>query len=573
MMPLAQCSVEARTPWPFSRLLLLTSVALATCVTSPSSAQIPTPAGSPAAAQTPATTPAPPTDQTTVQGPPTLRLTGFTFTASADLSETYTSNAYGVGGSGGTYNQSDLVTSAGLSLAAHNHTLRFDGDMDLRLVGSYYANNPSFSNVYTYLNAVALAEIIPEHLQLQGTAFAQPILINNLGPLGANGRPVAAGPNSGLRDMYGYTVTPTFAFRLGDFATSTTTATQSSVFFVEPDVPSAATIPGLEVPTQSLSYGASQRIASGPDFFRLNWGLTGAWNFTELSQNLDLTSASATGDIKYALSREVVLLATLGYESITSNQPLSEDLVGPIYLGGLQLTLGPDFQMTAMAGQQFNSPSYIGNLTYRAGPFTTFTTSVTDTVTTPTGRLFDRSAQLGVNGQGNFIDTGYSVNPAIPGPVGSPVTGFDPLPIDGVGITNTIQRYRSVTSSLTYTSERTQYRLTGFATLYDTLTVLPTGFPSTGRSRGGDFAVFRTMTPQLTGGFDLWYAIDDTLGGQYKLFRGTVNAEYSFSPRTSVFLTGAYIARTADDALVAVSPSSADTSDTSVTIGIRRTLY
>ena len=414
MMSLAQRPIEARYHLHFSSVILLVgSTVLAICAASTSYAQVPMPRVGPSpAGQMPAQTPASPAVQTIVEGPPSLRFTGFTFRASADLGETYTSNAFGMGGPGGTSQGSDFVTAAGLNLAAHNHTLRFDGDMELRLVGSYYANNPSFSNVYTYLSAVASAEIVPEHFRIQGTALAQPILISNLGPLGADDRPVAAGPNSGIRSMYGYTVTPTFAFRLGEFATSTTTATQSSVFFIEPNVPTAEPLPGLEAPTQFLSYGASQRIASGPTFFRLNWGLTGAWNYTDQSaytdqtDDLQFTSASAVGDLRYALSREVAVLGRFGYQSLTSNQPLSKDLQGPVLLGGLKLTLGPNFEMNGMAGQQYNSPSYIGTLTYRAGPFTTFTTSVTDTITTPTGRLVDGSTALGVNGQGGFIDTG-----------------------------------------------------------------------------------------------------------------------------------------------------------------------
>ena len=566
MMSLAQSSIEARYFAPFSSFLLLGSVVLATCAASASSAQVPTtPAGPSSGGQAPAQTPAPPAVQATAAGAPSLRLTGFTFTASADLSETYTTNSYGVGGS-------DFITSAGLNLAAHNHTLRFDGDMALRLVGNYYANNPTFSDVHTYLTAVASAEIIPEHFRIQGTAFAEPMLINNLGPLGADDRPVA-----GSRDVYGYTVTPTFAFRLGEFATSTTTATQSSVFYIQPNGPTVQAISGLGAPTQSLSYGAAERFASGSAFFRLNWAVTGAWNYSESAYadqtgNLQFTTSSAIGDIKYALSREVAVLGTFGYQSLTSNQPLSEDLQGPVLLGGLQLTLGPNFEMNGMAGEQYNSPSYIGNLTYRAGPFTTFTTSLTDIVTTPTGRLLDRSTRLGVNGQGGFVDTGYPTNPAVTPPVGSPVTGFDPLPIDGIGITNSIQRYRSLVSSLVYTVDRTQYLLTGFATIYDTLTVVPSAIPTRGRSRGGQFSIYRTMTPQLTGGLDLGYTIEDTLGGQYNLFRGMVNANYNLSLRTAVFMTAAYVRRHSDDDLIAMVPSSADTSETSVTIGIRRQL-
>jgi hypothetical protein len=103
--------------------------------------------------------------------------------------------------------------------------------------------------------------------------------------------------------------------------------------------------------------------------------------------------------------------------------------------------------------------------------------------------------------------------------------------------------------------------------------VLPAGIPPQGRARGGEFAVFRTMTPQLTGGFEVNYSVQDALGGTFDLFGGNINVNYSISPLTSVFFQSAYIRRVASDDLIAVSPSTVDTSDTIVTIGIRRQIY
>jgi hypothetical protein len=176
------------------------------------------------------------------------------------------------------------------------------------------------------------------------------------------------------------------------------------------------------------------------------------------------------------------------------------------------------------------------------------------------------AGQLGVNGQGGFVNTGYQPNlPTVPG-----VTGYNPLPIDGLGFNNSLVRYRSASGSVVHVLDRTQYRVTGFWTHYQTLTVLPAGIPSEGTSTGVELGIFRTVTPQLTGGLTSSYTVQDAFGGQYSILAASIDLSYSFSQRTQLFYRAAYIHRGSDAALVAVSPVSGNVTDTSVTLGIRR---
>src|SRR5258706_7887966 len=112
-----------------------------------------------------------------------------------------------------------------------------------------------------------------------------------------------------------------------------------------------------------------ERICSGPDFYRLNWDVIGAVDRTTQSP-VELTNASATTTLKYALSRAVVISGLFGYESITSNQALSRSLVGPIAKAGFQLIPNRNLQLSAQAGWQYNRPSYTGDFRYQIGPFT-----------------------------------------------------------------------------------------------------------------------------------------------------------------------------------------------------------
>src|SRR5205807_2230592 len=106
---------------------------------------------------------------------------------------------------------------------------------------------------------LATAIIFPQNLVVHATAFASPVLINALGPIGAPGVPVAAGANSGSRDSFGYTLSPELLFRLGNFAASDATITQSALFLLTPRGPTVnQSIPSITPPTELLNYSVTE---------------------------------------------------------------------------------------------------------------------------------------------------------------------------------------------------------------------------------------------------------------------------------------------------------------------------
>jgi uncharacterized protein (PEP-CTERM system associated) len=499
---------------------------------------------------------------------PGLRLSGLAFSAGIDLTETYTSNASGLSGE----SSSDFLTTIGFFAQASNHTARFDGDLQYRIVADIYAKNSSYTSVYNYLTAAGTAELIPEHFFLRGTLFASPMLINSLGPLSADGRPGGRGPNSGLRDTYGYALSPILVFRLGDFASSETVLTQSGVLFADSDDTTAGPpVPGHSEPSDTVNYSAIERIRSGTDFTRLNWVLTGTWAQSNFQGN-DLTQQSGILDAQYALNQTVAIHGTVGYESYTSDHPLSEDLDGWMALGGLNLTLGPRLRADFQAGRRFDSPSYAGDIHYQLGALTSVSASYSDSVGTSAGRLLDRSGLLGVNDQGQFTDTSYGLGPgALPAGSGD-LVGFNPGPIDGIGLTNDIQRFRSFSLSALRLGERTQYRLSGFRTVAEALSVTgPSTLPRT-EATGGELRVSRTMTPRLTGDWGLRYSNNEILQGDYSIISTDANLGYAVSPVMNAFFHAAYLHRSSDSSLVAVSPLSQDLSDVRISVGLRYTL-
>jgi hypothetical protein len=327
-----------------------------------------------------------------------------------------------------------------------------------------------------------------------------------------------------------------------------------------------------------MTYGATESISSGPDFYRLNWILAGnAAKTTE--PGLEFTSATGTGNLRYAISRAIIVTGLFGYETFTSNQNLSQTVSGPIALGGVQLNPIKDFQLTAQAGWQFNSPSYQGSLFYQIGAFTSLVGSFSDTVTSPALRITGNLGSLGVNSAGDFYNTNFQVNPATPPSSVSSVSAFNPTPIDGSPITTSIVRYRSGTLSLVHISGRTQYRMTGFHTDYDTLTqftpgLFAPGFISPqGTSTGVDFAISRTMTPRLTGTVEATYTSAHENGIGYNLYQSSFNLNYLLSPVMQVYFLAGYSHRSSGAALTALSPLSADYSEAHITVGLHRQFY
>ena len=571
----AQLYADARGPrWRLVRFL--SSVALTTCAIAEAYAQAAAPAQAPGAQPTSetrsmdgTTTPGATPSGGGILGGPTLRLSGLRFTSGADLSETYTTNTLGVGNAvAAGYSSGDFITRLSLSFGAHDHTARFDGDLQYALTGSFFAEHSSYTYLSNYLNALGTATIIPEHLIFRASAFAAPILVNGLGPL------AGAGSNSGLRDTYGYSISPDLIFRFGEFARSDTIVSQSSVFFVTPGGPIIPVlVPGLTVPNQYVSYSATEQISSGPDFYRLNWLLTGTGT-KSVQAGANFEQVSGTGNVKYAVNREVAVTSTIGYQSFTSNQQLSHSLVGIIAMGGMQITLGPRFQADFSAGRQFNFPSYTGDLSYQFGGFTRLVGSLTDTVTPAAGQLLNGLGALGVNGAGDFLNTNYQVNPAAPPSTISNISAFSTAPVDGGIINNGIFRYRTASLTLVHITDRTQYRLTGYRTLTDTLTPLVGGIQNSARATGFEAGISRNITPVLTGSVGASYSLQDQSGGQfagrYRIFDGNVGLTYLMTAKMQAYVTATYSARQSDMSLVAASPFSGNLSDASITIGLRR---
>lgn len=488
---------------------------------------------------------------------------GFTREESVDLSETYETTPLGL-----QQTRSDLLTVLSLGIGLHDHTVRFTGDLQYTLLGDLYARHSKYDQLDNYLQGLVTTSLIPEHLIVGGRAFASPVVLNALGPLAASGLPVAGGTNSGMSNAYGYSISPELAFRLGNFANSDSSLTQSGLFLLSPQGPLIPElVPGAPPPSRLMTYTARELISGGSEFNRLNWQLTGTGlRLTEPA--VEFQQLSGNADIAYAISRGFALLATGGYQSFTSNQTFIRNITGPVELGGFRISSGPILQASFRAGEQFNLPSYIANFHYEIAPATTFDFSLTDSVAPPAEALLGNLNLLGVNNQGAFFNTGYQLSPVTPPLNISPVSAFNPAPISGPAITNVISRYRFATASLVHLEERTQYRLTGFWSDYNAVVITPGIAQQT--LTGGEIAIFRNLNPYVTAELSFDYRIEKLLGGGFSEADGNVSLNYQLTAMMKFYLRMLYGDRLSDTALRAASPSTTNLSDAAITVGIRR---
>ena len=312
------------------------------------------------------------------------------------------SENYDFGGGYGS-SPSDLYSQATLQLGARYNTRKIQLYANYALSGSYYARNHGLNQYINNLNFAASGEVIPEHLILNVNGFAAPTLLSRTGEISASGQLLSP---SNTTNTYGYTVEPEFFLRLRDIANSVTTASYGQVFFVYPSIPGISSAPG-SVSDQLLqllegfgtpkpvlfggiqnasSVNASQRIASGDYFGRFNWALTGSYSKQD-QQSFSDTEKDGTVDLAYAFDHTISLLATGGYSQFTATIPLSRDLSGPIYMGGLSLTPSPSFKLTGEGGVRNRFATYTGSLTWNISARTAMDGNLTDSITTPQGSI------------------------------------------------------------------------------------------------------------------------------------------------------------------------------------------
>ena len=177
--------------------------------------------------------------------PPAAPTRAYDFSAAVSASESYVDNSAGLSGG----SRSDFVSSIGFNASFHERSRLTVFSANYSFGADFYANGTQATQIRNNLLALGSIEAIPEHLVITASAFASPVIVSNLGIVTAGNRVVA----NGYQNSFGFSVGPDLRFRLGDFATSETSAAYGSTFFSRPAGSTPVVIiPGIPGPEDSI---------------------------------------------------------------------------------------------------------------------------------------------------------------------------------------------------------------------------------------------------------------------------------------------------------------------------------
>jgi len=497
--------------------------------------------------------------QTGVSGFVGSLIPGFQFSARADASETYTTNSFG--SSGG--RQDDWITLLGLGLTMNEHSARVSFDANYFGSAAFYANGTQSTQFTNDLQALANVIVVPDYVNFHASAFAQPVVISNLGAVTANGN---IGSN-GFRNSYGFNAGPEITFRLGDFASSRTSADFGAAYFTDPAGTGSFTgIPGLGGPQDTTMRSFSEKLTSGTDFSRLSWTAVALMQEMDRPQGL-FSEKAGLGHLQFAISREISLLGTGGYDWIHNTVPLMRDVSGPVGTGGIAYTPNEDFLLQFEIGQKYNDISYQGSLRWNIGPTAVLTGSATDTITTPEGQLLDNLSSLVSTSNGGLASSSalYANGTA------SSLQSFSAQQSGSMSYNQSISRFQRVSLDYSQDFARDHATVQVYAMRQTVLDRVFIGQPvnnSWGATASLSHDLSRLMSANIGGG----YANYEEFNGHANIYNVNGSLSYKLSPDTDMYFRTDYMTRTSSPALQSLSPFTGSTDDLRVTIGLSHTL-
>lgn len=487
-------------------------------------------------------------------GPP------FQLSGSVSFEQTYTTNAFGA--PSGTNAPSDTFSRGMLQLSFSYLTRLTQAVGNYSFWADYYASHHNLSEYVNYLNLGARTELIPDHLSLNVTGFASPIVTSRAGVISAGGQLLSS---SNISNTYGYVVQPEYKFRLSDIATSITDVSESGVFFVFPDVSNPVGVSATNVSNASL-FAASQRFRSGEYFGRLQWTVTG--DFNQLKQQ-SLTEKQTDGilDLAYAVDRSFQILATGGYNDFKVNVPLTRPLSGPEGMGGFRYTPSPSLQLMVEGGIRNRTPTYLGSVQWKLTERTSLLGALTDGISTPQGSIMS-----GLSGFGTaLLNPGGAVSPlapigVVPQSINPALGTVSPLLSQGLAINNFLYHYRQGTVTLSHQMERTDVALSFYEVRQTQVQSTP-GIDTSASLYGITATASRRMWSNLGGYVSLSYSKADEFGGHDQIYQGDVGLNFSLSDTLMLYAADRYLYR--QSAYASATPSG-KTWIEEIAVGIRR---
>ena len=413
------------------------------------------------------------------------------------------------------HNQADngLIWTNSASLDVSSTGARFKGALDYTLNIESTFSDRTDVDVFNDLAAFGTFEVVPDLFFIQGRAFAG----QQLGR--SNGRVSASGRNAGsdVSNVYSFSVSPFFRFRLGTWADAEVGADYQRVF--EPGNNDNSNETGDSESNRQHAIISSSGLARTDLTAQFQHEVVhaeGPNNFSE--QTTGLTTA------EYALIQEFALLGTVGYEAIDTTE-VSGDLSGVVVYGGFDARPGPRSELRFSVGHRFDQVVYDALASYKISQHATIRASYDVTFVPAQGNVLSLPTNITLDKNGDLVDvtTGLPVNQ---GDLG---LGLEEHPY----VANRAQ------ASLVADYTRDQFNLLGSFEQRDFLGIQPNEdvLYATGRWT-------HDLSPNLRIGGTLGYRMSDTAGGERDdTFLGRIDLSYDLAENATVYTAYSYTQR------------------------------
>ncbi len=452
------------------------------------------------------------------------------------LGETLTDNVF--------YSSTDRTAAAetllipGVSVSAD--TPRLQGVMTAQIQGDAYIPTSTLDQLFASLYANGTATILPDHLfvdlqssisqgsTLPGLGFINPsqlprtqqtqIFTNTISPY--------------LRESYDGKVDFELRYRFGSTNFGGNTFTSPTL------------TPGQTNLANGILNEGTFTAGTGRDFDRAQSRLTidaSSFNSSSTSRN---TQFSSYDDLQYQITPDIAALGRVGYQSIHYPLAPSATFVGPTWLVGGRLTLGPNGNYISLEyGVQEGVPGFTGSALYQLTPTITVTASLVQGVSSPAEFLQSSLATSTLSPYGGIVNQS----------TGLPTSFYVP----GSGLTNGVYRQHLFNAQITDTIGPNSYGLYGYYTNQTSLTP-PITAPTT--SEGASLSWSRDIRPDLNGYTSISYAntanavspttltsvssissVSANIGVNYLLSRnltGSVLYTFTYEPNGGVVVSG-----------------------------------
>jgi len=222
----------------------------------------------------------------------------------------------------------------GLVLNARGGRLDLDLAYALQYL-DYFATDSASGDVNHRLRGEARAELWRERLFLDATVSARQELIDPFGPSSGD----AINPSGNRQTSYTYLVAPTLRHAFGRQADLNLRLDHNGLFY-------------SDTGEDSLGYGGSFELLSGPAFGALFWALAGRQERIDyLDASKSARYGSAQGTLGYRFDRRLRLSASLGYDD--NDYSALDDTSGAFWQGELLWTPDSRTALRLGAGERY----------------------------------------------------------------------------------------------------------------------------------------------------------------------------------------------------------------------------